>query len=60
MKSISIVDIPYLDAMHKGIARQITINESRTCTNSLNRIPQQHKAVAVATIKSNDLIPLDS
>lgn len=46
--------------MHKRVARQVAIDKSRTSTNTFKCKPQQHIAVAVAAIKSNDLIPLDS
>ena len=46
--------------MHKRIARQITINKSRASPDSLKSKPQQHIALAIAAVKGNDLIPLDS
>jgi hypothetical protein len=56
---VGILDPAYLDAMHQRITRQIAVNKSRTCTNSLKSKPQQYITGAIAAIESNDLIPLN-
>jgi hypothetical protein len=46
--------------MYKRITRQITVNKGRACANSLKSKPQQHVAITVAAIESNNLVPLDT